>query len=221
MDRIEKIKVLAAEGKTLEEIGEIIGVSRERIRQLSVMYDFRTKKQISKYSDKEKVCKNCGEIRKFKTWVEKLHAGTYCSPECKEKFWAPRRKTVEQKREQNRIRAHNYYKKNSERIRELNRINRKKRDYIRLHENIRSTTNHFIKTGKLVKPTTCTWCPNTKKIMAVHNDWVDPMNVVFLCPACEPKHRKQNGKLEYKKRPEKRKGNKSFFGHIFGNKKSV
>jgi formylmethanofuran dehydrogenase subunit E len=48
-----------------------------------------------------------------------------------------------------------------------------------------------VKSGKVVKPMSCSECPETHRIHGHHEDYSKPLDVEWLCPRCHGKrHRK-------------------------------
>lgn len=56
----------------------------------------------------------------------------------------------------------------------------------------RAQARYAVKTGKLVKPTVCSRCPETNRIEGHHPDYSKPLEVIWLCDPC---HKHEHGKL--------------------------
>lgn len=54
-----------------------------------------------------------------------------------------------------------------------------------------SIVNEAIRTGKLVKPTKCSFCNLEKKVQAHHEDYEKPLEITWLCSTCHSNLHKQ------------------------------
>lgn len=54
----------------------------------------------------------------------------------------------------------------------------------RLKDNARQRLNYAVKTGKLIRPDTCSNCGFKGKIQADHHDYSKPLEVSWICSSC-------------------------------------
>jgi len=82
-----------------------------------------------------------------------------------------------------------YREKNREKYNEYQRNFRKKNSlYKRASEKVR----YALQTGKLIKPLICEKCGENKPLQGHHEDYMKPLEVMWLCKTC---HCKQHNKL--------------------------
>ena len=52
-----------------------------------------------------------------------------------------------------------------------------------------------LRTGKLIRPASCSACPLTAHVAAHHDDYTKPLEVTWLCPICHAARHKELGRL--------------------------
>jgi hypothetical protein len=62
------------------------------------------------------------------------------------------------------------------------RFKNKRRDPVKVRA--KNLLNEAVKTGRIKKPSQCTECGSLTIIHGHHEDYSQPLNVVWLCPAC-------------------------------------
>ena len=103
------------------------------------------------------------------------------------------------RRKQCRLAGIRRYNKNPERVRALNRAkyarhpekvgaqSRASRARYPERERARSKLNYAIRTGKLVKPKTCSQCNRTtssRRLHGHHGNYTKPLEVIWMCSVC-------------------------------------
>lgn len=60
----------------------------------------------------------------------------------------------------------------------------------RTQEKINCTKEYLkaIRSGAVIKPKTCSKCPNSGKIFAIHVDYTRPLDPIYLCSRCFMAH---------------------------------
>lgn len=190
-ERKAKIIKLRSEGKTLQEIGKIFGVSRQRIEQLELMYGL-PKRGRSKAIRVPKISKNCDAPeckniiflypRKLKTQQK-----FFCSFECNKKVIFKRcmyckvtenlYKRTNICRKCNTLRLKKW--RQNPKSKKLLKETRQKQDK-KFPEKVRARANlnHHLKKGN-IKKLPC-FCGETK-VDAHHNDYSKPLEVIWFC----------------------------------------
>ncbi len=188
MNRLEKIHKLRNEGLSFKEIGELLGVSGERVRQL----ENKNKNPILKrtgYKEFRK-CRSCGgDYLIYKRIKAKKE---FCSIKCKNYFFKNynicricknKQGTIVGARstsgrifyncnECNNKLAKDYYKNNSNKVREIIRRYETKYPQKRIAWNI----------AQKIYKKPCVVCGNPNSVRH-HKNYRRPMEVIFLCPS--------------------------------------
>ena len=102
----EIIKVMKEAGHTLESIGNKIGLTRERVRQIEMEMGF-PKRQGRRAPRIEKQCKNPNCDKKITLLVSAQFSKMFCSKKCKHACRL--RKTIAEKRAYWNLRTKTYY----------------------------------------------------------------------------------------------------------------
>ncbi len=132
------------------------------------------------YSTNKSTCKDCLKDRK-KAWEKanpdkaRIHKRTQ-----KAKQW---RNPDVRKRRQEYYRQ--WYRENGRSMSEAGLISIKKwaknnPEKTSAHQRVR----YAVKTGKIIKPTTCSLCCEDRRVMAHHRDYSKPLAVDWLCHSC-------------------------------------
>ncbi len=142
--------------------------------------------------NKEILAKKKKETRILMGWTPKtnfLYLKEICrickNPENKKLIKLSKNKTRQYYicRECNRKRLKQYRDTENGRINTQNAI-KKSTDKYRFKQKAREVLNYNISIGRIIKPSKCQNCPNTKNIQGHHKDYFNPLEVEWLCVGC-------------------------------------
>lgn len=201
-----RITKLREKGKTQQEIGEILGVTRQRIQQIEIKMGITRRENARIYI----LCKGCG--KKLAVTQNKLDTGNgfYCSTLCSDLVILQRRITLNEKwkdtcqicHRKNKSHMLTYRRKNrficrqcnTKIAREYRKTKKGKEAYRKLAKKMsekfpekqkaRAQVAYALKRGQLKKPKKCSRCKKQKKLDGHHSDYSKPLEVKWLCRGC-------------------------------------
>ena len=214
-DRITRIIKLRFEsGLELKEIGEKFGVTKQRIEQIISRHLPQGGTGVVKRDIIAKPCFLCGKDILCRDW--KVAKKKFCSKKCsRDSLWINRKCCICKSQEglskiYNRIRKDGSNREgyicrpcNTDRIRKYRNTKNGKRVIAAItkkqriknkssgKESARIALNQSVKSGKIIKPRTCSRCPSSFHIHAHHPDYSKPIDVIWLCAACHSAEHKR------------------------------
>lgn len=137
-----------------------------------------------------KPCKTCGVVKPLEAFYKhpKMADGrlNHCI-ECKKSYATTHRnENIDAAREYDVMRSKRPERK--EHIRGVVvRMRAEHPEKAKAHQMVQ----YHVKTGNLIKPDKCEWCPRTDHIHGHHDDYSKPLDVMWLCPVCHKQRHKQ------------------------------
>ena len=162
----------------------------------------RKRKKCKTYTDRNgRVCTKCKKYKEYEHYFRQDNTKTKRSPTCKkckykyfldkkENIYKARKKWTHNNIEKARGYALKYYYKNRSKFLKNNR-KRRKENPEKFYA--RGVLYRAIGSKIIIKPKMCSECLKNGKVHAHHKNYLNPLDVVWLCPICHAKkHYKQS-----------------------------
>lgn len=141
--------------------------------------------------NKEKIRQKHKEYYTSDLEREKKRAAKYYRQN-KEKITAKHKIYRENNREQENERQKNWRLENRERVNQIIKKCRQKQQYNKKYRHAHQVVRDAIKLGIIQKPEHCSECNGKNRIQGHHEDYMKPLDVIWLCVKCHARlHRKK------------------------------
>jgi hypothetical protein len=166
------------------------GSNRLRLKDLSI----KTRGDMDKESQlraamakKVKLCSICKEEKDIFTFQKKCTSSDGYATICKPCGAAQDRQRRLDNTEKYREKDKRRYQNHTERKKVYKRLADKKKKH---PERVRAKQKlkYYMKSGKIIKPTSCNVCHKERPIDGHHEDYNDPLGIIWLCKPCHTKH---------------------------------
>jgi len=150
-------------------------------------------KQAKDKKMKTKICRECGEDLPIENYYKHKEMGDGHLNKCKEcvksRVSNHREENIKEIREYDRERS-----KTPQRKAKSIAISNKRRHEVEGYQACHNAITRAIKNGIMVRSNTCQICGSNGRVEAHHNNYLEKLKVLWLCPCCHKSY--HNGKNE-------------------------